>query len=196
MKESQCSAKTKLKMALALKELIKEMPYEKITVSDITDRCDIHRQTFYYHFQDKYELLEWYLHRELFSPLVQDFSFDNVYFKINDFLTTMYNEKEFYLNVLKINKGEIIDYISKLVRGGLRDLIAELAKSKNITVPQGRSGVVFSEFFGYGMAGIVISWANGGMTRTPDELTNDIIYLIETCKRIQFDGILKEKGLI
>ena len=48
---------TKKAIALSAKELTKEKPYDKISISDIADRCGIKRQTFYYHFQDKYELL-------------------------------------------------------------------------------------------------------------------------------------------
>lgn len=33
-------------------ELLEEKPYSKITVNDIVNRCDVNRNTFYYHFQD------------------------------------------------------------------------------------------------------------------------------------------------
>ena len=51
-KNSPCAVKTKKKMAATLKELMKTTPFEKITVSDITQASGVHRQTFYYHFQD------------------------------------------------------------------------------------------------------------------------------------------------
>lgn len=39
-------------------QLLAEKPYNKITVKDIVDRCQINRNTFYYHFHDIPELLE------------------------------------------------------------------------------------------------------------------------------------------
>lgn len=33
-------------------QLLEEKPYNKITVQDIVDRCQVNRNTFYYHFQD------------------------------------------------------------------------------------------------------------------------------------------------
>ena len=33
-------------------ELLEEKAYSKITVNDIVNRCDVNRNTFYYHFQD------------------------------------------------------------------------------------------------------------------------------------------------
>lgn len=42
----------------ALVRLIDEKGYDAITVLDITDRADINRSTFYYHYRDKDELLQ------------------------------------------------------------------------------------------------------------------------------------------
>ena len=44
---------TKYIFADALKTCMKKSPYEKITVKDITDTCNLSRQTFYRHFLDK-----------------------------------------------------------------------------------------------------------------------------------------------
>jgi len=52
-------ATTKIAIAFAFKELLMEKPLNKITVNDITDKCEINRQTFYYHFHDIFELTEW-----------------------------------------------------------------------------------------------------------------------------------------
>lgn len=41
----------------AMIELIKEKPFDKISVTDICDRAMVHRATFYTHFEDKYQLL-------------------------------------------------------------------------------------------------------------------------------------------
>lgn len=39
-------------------EMIEQMPFDKITVSALTKKCDISPNTFYYHYADIYELLE------------------------------------------------------------------------------------------------------------------------------------------
>lgn len=48
-------------------EMLDEMPFDKITVSALTRRSDISHNTFYYHYNDIYELLEIWIRREL-SP--------------------------------------------------------------------------------------------------------------------------------
>lgn len=49
---------TKLAITESFIQLSKEMPIEKITVTKITDKCGINRNTFYYYYQDVYALLE------------------------------------------------------------------------------------------------------------------------------------------
>ena len=43
----------------ALVRLLQQRPLSKITVNDIVEECGVARQTFYYHFQDIYDLLQW-----------------------------------------------------------------------------------------------------------------------------------------
>ena len=50
---------TKKALEASLKKLLKEKPFDKITIADLTGDCGISRMTFYYHFQDIYELAEW-----------------------------------------------------------------------------------------------------------------------------------------
>ncbi len=53
------SLTTKKAIAYTFKDLLKEKPFNKITVNDIACQCNINRQTFYYHFQDIPDLVEW-----------------------------------------------------------------------------------------------------------------------------------------
>ena len=68
---------TKKAIATALKSLILEKPFDKISIADLTKACGLNRQTFYYHFQDKYELLTWIYYTEGFAFVVEDITFEN-----------------------------------------------------------------------------------------------------------------------
>ena len=67
------SALTKRVLADALKELMQTRPLAKISVGDITAHCGINRQTFYYHFKDKYDLVGWIYSTETL-PFMGSFS--------------------------------------------------------------------------------------------------------------------------
>lgn len=50
---------TKRAMEASLKKMLLQKPLDKITISDIAEDCGISRMTFYYHFKDIYDLIEW-----------------------------------------------------------------------------------------------------------------------------------------
>ena len=81
---------TKKALAQSLKELGSTKILDKITVADITNHCGVNRQTFYYHFNDKYELLNWIYTEDLFKPLTKDLDF----FNWGDKLVGVYEEYE------------------------------------------------------------------------------------------------------
>ena len=113
MKEKlSCSEITKRKIAYALKDLMQTIPFEKITISDISKKSNIHRQTFYYHFQDRYELLDYLLNMELVSNFVEDFSYSNMEDKFYEVFNTIYNDRKFYQNAVNINAPPISLYIN------------------------------------------------------------------------------------
>ena len=50
---------TKRALAASLKKLLERAPLDKITIQDLVDDAEVSRKTFYYHFQDIYDLMEW-----------------------------------------------------------------------------------------------------------------------------------------
>ena len=50
---------TKKAIEASLKNLLLKKPFDKITINDIAEDCGISRMTFYYHFKDIYDLVEW-----------------------------------------------------------------------------------------------------------------------------------------
>lgn len=53
------SAKTKNFIVSEYLKLLETNEFDKITVTDLVDHCSISRQTFYYHFDDIYKMIEW-----------------------------------------------------------------------------------------------------------------------------------------
>ena len=70
-KTLSASEHAKQQLASALKVLMAERPMDKITISDLTAICKIRRQSFYYHFEDIYDLLRWMFQNEAISLLQQ-----------------------------------------------------------------------------------------------------------------------------
>ena len=65
---------TKKALATALQELMQEKSLSKISVGDICQRCGMNRKSFYYHFKDKYDLVNWIFYTEFFDLIHTDTS--------------------------------------------------------------------------------------------------------------------------
>lgn len=71
MKESVSAKRTKEAFAQALKQSVRKKPLSKVTVSELVQACGVNRKTFYYHFQDLYDLLAWTLEAEAMEVVRQ-----------------------------------------------------------------------------------------------------------------------------
>ena len=71
MKHEEITMQTKKAFAASLKKLMEKKPLSKITVSEIAQDCDVNRKTFYYHFEDIYDLLQWMLEQEAVEVVKQ-----------------------------------------------------------------------------------------------------------------------------
>ena len=60
---------TKNALAASLKKLLSKKELSKITITNITEECGVNRQTFYYHFKDIYDLLEWIFTNEVIEEI-------------------------------------------------------------------------------------------------------------------------------
>ena len=67
---------TKRALEESLKKLLLSKPLDKITINDLTTDCGISRMTFYYHFHDIYELIEWICETDADHVLKQNKTYD------------------------------------------------------------------------------------------------------------------------
>lgn len=75
----------------AFGELIEEKPFNKITITDLTAKCGLNRMTFYYHFENIYELMIWGLETQMREASKDCINYENWktgYPSITNFLET------------------------------------------------------------------------------------------------------------
>ena len=167
---------TKKAIAAGMKELTKKKSFDKITVSDITEICGLNRQTFYYHFQDKFELVDWIYYNEAISLIVNDLNYDNWDSKVLKLLEKLKEEDYFYINTLKASvENEFREYLFKVTVELLRDIISTITINEKANEEDIR---FVAEFYAFGLVGVIISWAQRGMKETPDYLTAQLKNLV------------------
>lgn len=92
---------TKQALAIAVKELMEEKAFEKISVSDICESCNMNRKSFYYHFRDKYDLVNWIFDTEFMEVASRD-RYPNFWKLMGNLCDYFYTNKEFYCKAMKI----------------------------------------------------------------------------------------------
>ena len=97
MKKGELTKKT---IANAFKSLMETEEYEGITITDITDKCDLNRLTFYYHFKDKIDLLRWIFNDDVVKPAKESISAEDWQGRLDRILDEMYDRKDFYVKII------------------------------------------------------------------------------------------------
>ncbi|HZK33644.1 MAG TPA: TetR/AcrR family transcriptional regulator C-terminal domain-containing protein [Tissierellaceae bacterium] len=106
---------TKLALADSMKELMEEKPMSKITISDITESCNLSRKSFYYHFKDKYDLVNWIFYTE-FVSIVQKASSVDMWDLLESICQYLHDNKIFYCNALKVRgQNSFSDYFMEVL---------------------------------------------------------------------------------
>lgn len=177
------STVTKGALADALKKLCRERPLEKISISDITSECGLNRQSFYYHFQDKYELLDWIYYNELFVHFNSGVGFHNWEKNLEAFLASMRNDKEFYCSALKSSDRTFENHLYKIMHRLFVKFIHHAVKK----MATKSKADFFADYYSHGFCGVIIDWAVKGMKESPEVLVSRI-------KELAFENVLIGEG--
>lgn len=79
--------------------LSKNKDISKITVQEIIDECHTSRRTFYNHFHDKYELMNW-IYESKTQAILDCFQISKNWMKcVQDMYAVFDRDKEFYMNI-------------------------------------------------------------------------------------------------
>ena len=165
-------------LAKSFKELVAKTPIEKITIKQITDKAGVIRPTFYNHFQDKYELLEWIIYEELLRPiqmLIENNMFEEA---LTLLFTNIEKDEEFYSQAVRL-EGQ--NSFEKIAENGVRHIILDLMEVSQV-VKKVQYGWLtaerIAEYYSKGMCSIVINWIKGNYPISARELAATYAYLM------------------
>lgn len=166
-------------LAEALKELAEKHPIEKITIKEITDKAGVIRPTFYNHFQDKYELLEWIIMSELLEPMVPLFKNGMVDQALILLFTTIEREKNFYTRASKLEGQNSFENIVKsCVKRILLLIFSEEGAVKSVKYAWLTPELV-ADYYAQSMCFVVITWIKSGMSVEPRDLAEIYNYIMK-----------------
>ena len=163
--------KTKYKLAASMKECMKQMPVDKITVKNIVEGCGVARQTFYRNFLDKYDLINWY-----FDKLVlQSFEQIGMGHTVGESLTQKFefivNEKVFFTEAFRSDdRNSLKEHDFELILEFYSNLIFQKTGRR----PDAETSFLL-EMYCRGSIYMTVKWLLGGMKFPPAQLAKQLV---------------------
>lgn len=168
---------TKDALASTLKELAQTKPLDKITVTELVEACDIKRQTFYYHFQDIYELIEWIFLTEALDAIDDKRTYDTWQDGIESILNYVEENKQFCINTYhSMGKEQLELALNSRLFDLLDFVVVEISKDRPISTI---SKQFIVKFYGFAFSGILLDWIRTGLKQKHETIAHNIITIME-----------------
>lgn len=171
------SQDTKQALARSLKTLLLQKPLNKVTINDITDSCGINRMTFYYHFKDIYDLVEWICIEDARKVLSEKQTCDTWQQEFLNFFEAVQKNKPFIMNVYRsIHQEQVEKYVKPLMDHLILNVINEEPLSNQ--VPEEDKAFI-AQVFSYMFVGLMLDWIKTDMREDPKRIVDRFATLIK-----------------
>ena len=168
---------TKRALEQSLKNLLLKKPLTKITVGDITDDCGINRMTFYYHFKDIYDLVEWSCLEDAKRALDEKKTYDTWQQGLLQIFKAVQENKPFILNVYRcVHREQVEKYLQPLVDQLLLNVINE--EAAGITV-RDEDKQFIAQVYSYMFIGLMLDWIKDDMREDTQQIVEKLSKLIK-----------------
>ena len=163
---------TKIALEASLKKLMLQKPFDKITINDLTKDCGISRMTFYNHFKDIYDLVEWSCEEDGKQALQNNNTYDTWQEGLYQIFQAVLANKPFILNVYRtVSREQIENYLFGLTRDLIENVVEEKSVGREISL---EDKLFIAGFYKYSFVGIMLDWIKQGMKEEPQILVEKI----------------------
>ncbi len=170
---------TKELLADVFHELLLKKEFEKITIKNITDQAGVIRPTFYYHFQDKYDVLEFILCRDIIEKMDQLVQEKREKEAIRFMFITFEKDKNFYQRAFRVTGQNAFEEMLYLhLQEILEKRIGDRDLAKQSGIPRLTKRHV-SMYYAIGLTSVIKSWMSDHKNEaTAEELYRAYEYLL------------------
>lgn len=168
---------TKRALEQSLKHLLLKKPLTKITVGEIADDCGINRMTFYYHFKDIYDLVEWSCLEDARQALDEKKTCETWHQGLLQIFEAMQENKPFILNVYRcVHREQVEKYLQPLVDHLLLDVIQD--GSAGMTL-RDEDKQFIAQIYSYIFIGLMLDWIKDDMREDPHRIVERLVKLMK-----------------
>ena len=159
---------TKRALEASLKNLLLKKPLDKITISDITEDCGINRMTFYYHFKDIYDLIEWSCVEDASKALEGKKTYGTWQKGFLQIFESVRDNKPFIMNVYhSVSQEQVEIYLYNLTYDLLFSVVEEKAIGMNVRIEDKK---FIADFYKYAFVGLMLDWIRNDMKEDPERI--------------------------
>lgn len=162
---------TKRQLAQSMKQLLRKSPIEKITIQELVDLAGVIRPTFYHHFRDKYELLEYIVREDLLVPVKPLLMNDMITEGLTLLFSSIKKEREFYERAVRIEGQNSFESIAIQEVKKLLLEVMESLYGRNHYRYVWLSRDVIAEYYAQSMCYVAITWIKQDFMIEPRELS-------------------------
>ncbi len=184
---------TKKALAHTLKELASRMPLDRITVSELCLRCGVNRQTFYYHFRDINDLVEYIFDSEAASVLGDQKTYTTWQNGLQDIFHYVMENQDFVMSTYHSrNREQLTSYLLARTKALLAAVVREV--SAGLKISEADQDFI-SDFYKYAFVGLMLDWIGKGMKEDPAELGERMELVIQGAFRDAAERFSSMEGL-
>ena len=168
---------TKRALEQSLKNLLLKKPLNKITINDIAEDCGINRMTFYYHFQDIYDLIEWVCLEDAKKALEEKKTHDTWQQGLLQIFNEVKSNKPFIMNVYQcIDRGQVERYLTPLTDNLLMGVVEEESADMHV---RREDKAFIARVYSYCFVGIMLDWIKDDMKEDPEIIVEKLALILE-----------------
>lgn len=168
---------TKKALASSLKKLLIQKPLDKITITDIVNDCEVNRQTFYYHFKDIYDLIEWLFLDEASAALNGQKTYETWEQGFLNIFEWCIKNKPLVINTYRSVSRESME---RYLYGVTYDLLVGVVNERAVGISVQESDKKFiADFYKFAFVGLMLEWIREGMKADPHSIIDRLSVLIQ-----------------
>jgi probable dihydroxyacetone kinase regulator len=167
---------TKRMIAHVFLQLTDEKDVDKITVKDIVERVEITRQTFYYHFQDIFDLIESILEQKMTEIYQKSLEASTMTEALRMLLSII---EEHPSLIRKIQASQHHEQINQLFFQTMIAYFRKMIDTKQLFMDMSRADMEFSlHFYSYGIAGMIFEACQKNRQVDLDKMASQIYKIV------------------
>lgn len=168
---------TKRALEQSLKNQLLKKPLNKITITDIAEDCGISRMTFYYHFKDIYDLVEWACLEDARKVLEEKRHYDNWQQGLLQIFEAVRSNKPFIMNVYRcVHQEQMEKYLKPQVDRLVLEIINGELGEKNVAE---EDKDFIARVYSYVFVGLMMDWIKEDMRTEPEQIVDKLTRLIK-----------------